>query len=84
MPNLPPTQMPPYTDAERALIASYLLQKRVGLLQALRSVEHAPPQSTDGWGEGNQRYYRDAEAYSRFLLWWIGYPVNKNQMYTGG
>lgn len=82
--NLPPVKSGPYTDEERALIASYLLWQRQGTLDALNSVGSAPPGGTENWGEGNQRYYKNAEAYSRFLLYWIGYKVPKGGMYTGG
>lgn len=81
MPDLPPIHDGPYNDAERALIASYLLHQRAGTLAALGSSSKAPAGSTEGWGEGNVNYYKHAEAYSRFLLYWIGYPVQKNQMY---
>jgi hypothetical protein len=84
MPNLAPVHDGPYSDEERALIASYLLGKRAGTLQALASVKGLPPGSTYGWGEGSLSYYQHAEAYSRFLLWWIGYPTQVNQMYDGG
>lgn len=84
MPNLPPIEIGPYSDQERALIASYLLHQRAGTIAALRSVQAGLPHDTLGWSEGGSQYYTHAEAYSRFLLYWIGYPVAKNQMYTGG
>jgi len=65
-----------YTDEERALIAGYLLRMRAGTQRAKDSVDRAPPNQTGGWGEGNQRYYRNALQYSSFLLSWIGYLPN--------
>jgi hypothetical protein len=80
--NPPPLMPEVYTDYERALIAGYLLRMRHGTLQAKGSVGSPPAGSTEGWAEGNFLYYKDAERYSRFLLWWIGYPVGKDQMYV--
>lgn len=79
--NLPPDIRQTYTDRERAVIAGYLIRKRVGTLQALRSARSIKPDTTDGWAEGSVQYYQDAEAYSRFLLYWIGYQVGKDQNY---
>lgn len=83
MPNLPPLHYGPYTDEERALIASYLLLQRAGTLSALESARSVTPGTTEGWAEGNERYYTNAESYSRFLLAGIGYKVKKDMMYGG-
>ena len=72
-----------YTDDERAVIAGYLLAQRAGTLQALSSSELGAVITTDIGQEEQRRYYQVCEAYSRFLLYWIGYEVNKNQMYAG-
>lgn len=79
--NLPPVLTKEYNDRERAMIAGYLIGKRAGVLKALASVSTAPPGTTEGWAEGNTKYYQDAERYSRFLLHWIGYSVGRNQNY---
>lgn len=72
---------PQYSDEERAVIAGYLLQQRRGTLQALSSSSREMEIDTE-FGRYNQlRYYQICEAYSRFLLYWIGYEVNKGQMY---
>jgi len=71
----------PYDDETRAIIAGYLLHHRAGTLDALRSVGHPIAGQTEGWAEGNYHYYQAAESYSRFLLYWLGYPVQRNQMY---
>ena len=85
MPNLAPVvkQGNEYTDAERAVIAGYLLRQREGTLKALASSERGAQITTDIGQENQRRYYQICEAYSRFLLWWIGYPVMKNEMYYG-
>jgi len=82
MPLPPPTIPDTYTDAERALIAGYLLHHRAGTLQALSSCSSIPAEIDGGSMATCGRYYRDAEAYSRFLLYWIGYPVGKGRMYA--
>lgn len=79
--NLLPIIKDSYTDAERALIAGYLVRKRSGAIKALRSVGSIIRESTEGWAEGSFRYYRDAERYSRYLLFWIGYPVERGKNY---
>lgn len=78
---LPPIVKDGYTDLERALIAGYLVRKRTGTIKALRAVGSAKRESTEGWAEGSFRYYADAERYSRFLLYYIGYPVAKGLNY---
>jgi hypothetical protein len=74
---IPPILKVDYTARERALIAGYLLGKRKGTQQALDSAKKAPPGETFGWGEGNVAYYTHALAYSRWLLYKIGYPLGK-------
>jgi hypothetical protein len=78
---LPPVIKETYTPAERAIIAGYLIRMRGGTLRALASVGSATQGETSGWAEGNQRYYRDAERYSRYLLYWAGYIVAKGENY---
>lgn len=82
MPNLAPVVKQTYTDHERAVIAGYLLHQRAGTLQALSSANRGL-QITTEWGTENQlRHYKTCEGYSRFLLYWIGYQVEKGQMYV--
>jgi hypothetical protein len=78
---LTPVVKSEYTARERAIIAGYLIGKRAGVLRALSSVGAATAGATSGWAEGNQRYYRDAERYSRFLLYYVGYEVEKGKNY---
>jgi hypothetical protein len=78
---LPPVIKETYTARERAIIAGYLIRMRSGTLRALASVGSAVQGATAGWAEGNQRYYRDAERYSRYLLYWAGYEVAKGENY---
>jgi hypothetical protein len=81
--NLAPVVLRPseYTDEERAVIAGYLLRQRHGTLAALSSSERGAVITSDIGQEQQRRYYQICEAYSRFLLYWIGYAVNKNKMY---
>jgi len=81
VPQVEPITDKVYTDPERALIAGYLIHMRAGTLQALHSTGHPKLGSTDGWGEGTFRYYQDCERYSRFLLHWIGYDVQRGKNY---
>ena len=81
--NLPPIVQPPYTDEQRQLIASYLLHMRAGTLSALSSSSRKI-EIDSAIGVGRERqYYTNAESYSRFLLYWVGYQVRKNGMYEG-
>lgn len=84
MPNLAPVvkYSTAYTDEERAIIAGYLLRQRQGTLDALASSVRGAEITTDIGQENQRRYYQICEAYSRFLLFWAGYQVEKNQMYA--
>jgi hypothetical protein len=82
MPQLAPVVKTQYTDEERAVIAGYLLHRRQGLLKALASVDLANEISVDGYFVKTFRYYKIAEAWNRFELFWIGYETPKNQLYT--
>lgn len=81
--NLAPLVLRPseYTDEERSVIAGYLLRQRQGTLAALASSERGAVLTSDIGQEQQRRYYQICEAYSRFLLYWIGYAVPKNKMY---
>ncbi len=82
MPQRPPVYWPqPLTDEDRALIAGYLLHHREGTLEALSSLGSVVSGLNAGQFDIMYRYYRSAEAYSRFLLYWVGYPVEKGKMY---
>lgn len=70
-----------YTDEERAIIAGYLLKQRAGTLLASQSSERGAQLELDIGLDKQAVYYRNAEAYSRFLLYWAGYPVHKDRMY---
>lgn len=70
-----------YTDEERAVIAGYLLRQRAGTLKALSSSERGATITTDIGQENQRRFYQIGEAYSRMLLYRIGYEVEKNMMY---
>jgi len=84
----PPPKLPEgplvsaYQPDERALIAGYLLHQRAGTLKALESYGSIPADTTELLAERGYDYYLRAESYSRFLLYWIGYPVQRNQMYV--
>lgn len=82
MPQLAPVVKDQYTDEERAVIAGYLLRQRAGTLQALASSDRYATLDNGYAPVRQQRYYRDAESYSRFLLYWIGYEVQKGQLYN--
>ncbi len=85
MPNLAPVVMrgPQYSDEERAIIAGYLLQMRQGVLRALSSSARYVEITTDYGAMKQLAFYQIEEQYSRFLLYWIGYPVEKGNMYHG-
>lgn len=83
MPNLAPVVKQTYTDEERAVIAGYLLRQRAGTLQALSSTERWMEITTDIGPQRGVKYYSNCESYSRFLLYWIGYTVNRKEMYAG-
>lgn len=69
-----------YSDEERALIAGYLLHMRSGAAQAQTSVSTPPSGSTEGWAEGNQRYWTDALRAIDWLLYWIGYRPDGSEI----
>lgn len=71
-----------YTDEERAVIAGYLLKRRNGLLKALASTNKADEINIDGFFTKTYRYYRSAESWNRFELYWVGYEVPKDGTYT--
>lgn len=74
---LPPYVQVDISDRDAAIIAGYLLRQREGTLMALDSTEYADAITDDDIGDFGATYYRYAEAYSRFLLWKLGYSVPK-------
>lgn len=82
MPFPPPEPFRMYTGDERALIAGYILHMREGILKAADSTGSPPAGSTLDWGEGSYNYWENAEAVTRWLLYWIGYPVRKGKLYV--
>lgn len=72
---------PQYTDESRAEIAGYLLQMRAGILKAGNSVERGIQLEIDIRGDKELVYWRNAEAVTRWLLYWIGYEVHRGKMY---
>lgn len=66
---------------QRAMIAGFLLHHRAQVLSALQSLSDPATLAIPEWAGPTRAYYEAAEAYSRKLLWEIGYPVDKNQMY---
>lgn len=83
MPQQPPfVPMLGYTDEQRSLIAGFLLHFREGTLKALASLGSVKAGITSGMAEAEYRYYVHAEAYSRQLLFYVGYPVAKDEMYA--
>jgi hypothetical protein len=80
--SLPPWISATYSDEEAAIIAGYLIRMREGTLQALQSGEYADQLTPDIPDITGKEYYRHAEAYSRWLLYWIGYPVAKNEQWS--
>lgn len=83
MPQFAPVVKQTYTDEERAIIAGYLLRQRAGTLEALASAKVSVTLYEVDYSINQRRYYRDAESYSRFLLYWIGYETPKDQLYPG-
>lgn len=63
-------------------MAGFILHFRRGFLQAAESSGVAAAQQIPEWSAETVRYYQDAEAVTRFLLYWIGYPVAKGQMWS--
>lgn len=80
--SLPPVVRPHYSDEEAAIIAGYLIYHRDTLLLALESTTHAEITRPDYPGASGAEYYRHAEAYSRYLLYWIGYETGTNQQWA--
>lgn len=83
MAQLAPVVKRKYTDEERAVIAGYLLGKRAGVLKALSSSFRYAELTKEFGAENQLRYYQLAEAFTRWELYWIGYTVQKDQMYAG-
>lgn len=81
MATLPPDVRKNYTDEERAIIAGYLLHQRLGTLKALSSTTKGAEIETDIGLQEHAKYYSNCESYSRFLLYWLGYEVQRNMMY---
>lgn len=82
MPYPPPIWDGRPTDEIRSWIAGYLVHHREGTLKALDSYRQVLPRNPPEFIEPYLKYYQDAEAYSRFLLYWLGYPVAKDSNYV--
>ena len=80
---LPPIVMEQYTADQYRYIAGFILRQRRGVLLALQSVSNVAAAEIPRWQDPQIRYYEDLEAWSRFLLWVCGYPVEKGQNYMG-
>lgn len=71
-----------FSDDERSLIAGFILHFRRGILQAAESVGAEAAQQLPEWSARSQAYFANAESVTRFLLYEIGYPVQKGQMWS--
>lgn len=78
---VPPVWTGQLNQQQRALIAGFLLHSRQGILDALTTMHDPIVDQIIEWSGPTRQYYVAAEAYSRYLLWLIGYPVQRNQMY---
>lgn len=82
MPEMPaPWYTGTYTPAQRAMVAGFILHFRRGFLDASASAGAPAADQIPPWRDETRRYYRDAESVTRFLLYWIGYPVARDQMW---
>lgn len=70
-----------FTAEERAMVAGFLLHFRRGFLQAADSVVSPGTAAIPGWSGSTRLYFEHAESVTRFLLYWIGYPVKKGLMW---
>jgi hypothetical protein len=78
----PPIIPPGYTPAQAALIAGFLIHHRAGLLTAMQTLGEPEADSAPAWADPVRAYWTNAEQYSRFLLWAIGYPVGRDVNYV--
>lgn len=79
----PPFYVPPVGPRDAALIAGFLLHFRWAVLEALYSMSDPSMEKLPEWSDPLRQYWVDAERYSRYLLWAIGYPVAKNDTWPG-
>jgi hypothetical protein len=72
-----------YSPEDYQAIGGFLLYYRAGILQALRSVSDDVTKAIPGWRAKQIRYYRDAEAVTRWLLSYTPYPVDPYELWDG-
>lgn len=83
-PTQPPIWDPPLTGRDRALVAGYILHYREMILSALEFGALADPTLLPEWLNPTMDYYQRAEEVTRWLLWWTGYRVARDQMWDPG
>lgn len=80
---LPPFVWPgDWTEEDFRAIAGFILYYRAGVLRALESTSDPAYDQIPVTKAGQLRYYRDAEAFTRFLLYNTPYPVQKDELWN--
>lgn len=81
MPNQPPIWAPPLSGRDAALVAGFILHYRQGILWARDTLDLVTPGIFDEWVQAEQRFFKDGERWTRFLLYYTGYDVGKDLMW---
>lgn len=76
-----PTYSGSLSDAERALVAGYVLHVRGQILRGLEVAREPALSPQAWWTSGMEIHFSSWEACTRYLLWLLGYPVIKDQQY---
>lgn len=82
---LPPVVWPPdWSEEDMRAIGGFLLYFRAGILRALQSSNDPTYDQIPVTAAGQRRYFRDAEALTRWLLSFTPYPVEKDELWKPG
>jgi hypothetical protein len=69
------------SDAEKALVAGFLLHERGQVLRGLAAARDDSFVKPSWWTNGMERYFSAGEKWTRLMLWKLGYHVEVDQQY---
>lgn len=69
------------SEAERALIAGFLLHERGQILRGLEAARSDPAKMPAWWSVPTGEWFKAGESWTRLFLWTLGYKVQKDKQY---
>lgn len=69
------------SDAERALVAGFILHERGQILRGLAAAQDPSARKVEWWSGAMEAHFSSWEACTRLMLWTLGYKVEKDQQY---